>query len=85
MAPNFILDTMLDAFLKSQNYTLFLPILAQACGDLAEDADLDHLVRPGERMEAARPSTLGPGFTSVPGGDQYLNRSDPGWTQFCVK
>merc|ERR1712241_46502 len=37
--PNPILDTVLDNFMKSQNYTLFLPILKQVCGDLAEDAE----------------------------------------------
>merc|ERR1712227_1025125 len=39
--PNIIIDTVLDTFLKSQNYTIFLPILKQVCGDLAEDADAE--------------------------------------------
>jgi len=32
-----ILDGVLDAFLKSTNFTEFLPILKLACGDMAED------------------------------------------------
>jgi len=39
--PNIIVDTVLDSFLKSQNYTVFLPILNQVCGDIAEDAELN--------------------------------------------
>ena len=51
------MDTVLDSFLKSQNYTVFLPILnqvvflcllgnhsisiVQICGDIAEDAELN--------------------------------------------
>merc|ERR1712227_1025544 len=42
--PNIILDTVLDNFLKSQNYTLFLPILKQACGEIAEDAMMEESV-----------------------------------------
>jgi len=35
---NIILDTFLDNFMKSHNYTLALPIIEEVCGDLAEDA-----------------------------------------------
>merc|ERR1719481_1515601 len=38
-APNILLDGVLDAFLKSQNFTVFLPILKLVCGDMAEDTD----------------------------------------------
>ena len=36
-----IIDTVLDAFFKSHDYTLFLPVLKEACGDLADDVDLE--------------------------------------------
>merc|ERR1719410_1787799 len=35
--PNPILDTVLDAYLKTHNFTDFLPILEKACGDMADD------------------------------------------------
>ena len=43
MGPNIILDTLLDTFLKTHDYTLFLPILKEVCGDLAEDVQLEDL------------------------------------------
>jgi len=35
--PNIILDGVLDAFLKTHNFTEFLPILKQVCGEMADD------------------------------------------------
>ena len=74
MGPNIILDTLLDTFLKTHDYTLFLPILKEVCGDLAEDVQLEDLRTYREGSKSGKPSSLGPGFTSVPGGDEYLNR-----------
>jgi len=34
---NIILDSVLDAYLKTHNFTDFLPILEKACGDMADD------------------------------------------------
>jgi len=40
--PNLILDNVLDAFLKSRNFTELLPILEKVCGPMAPDtASLD--------------------------------------------
>ena len=83
MAPNIILDTVLENFLKSQNYTILLPILKQVCGELAEDFHPD-MLRAGEKMKTGKPSSLGPGFSAVPGGPQYLNRQVRGLSDLLV-
>jgi len=35
--PNIVLDGVLDAYLQTHNFTDFLPILQQVCGEMAED------------------------------------------------
>jgi hypothetical protein len=35
---NLILDGVLDAYLKTHNFSVFYPLLSLVCGDMAEDA-----------------------------------------------
>jgi len=90
---NIILDTILDTFMKSQNYTVLLPIIREACGDLAEDLDqviesvdtsFASLLKRSSQSELSRkPSVLGPGFSAPPGGPDYLNRTVMSYHYYC--
>ena len=70
--------------MKSQNYTVLLPIIREACGDLAEDLDqviesvdtsFASLLKRSSQSELSRkPSVLGPGFSAPPG---KLQSQDP--------
>jgi len=98
-APNLILDSVLDLFLKSHNFTEFLPILEQVCGPMEVSGVLaiqelaqDLVSKWGEAnvhrfnsvtLETERPSILGPGFTAPPGGPEYLNRTAMSWHYYC--
>ena len=82
----------MDTFLKSQNYTIALPILKQVCGELADDATeaavesyLGSLMSSVAMTpeQTRRPSVLGPGFSSPPGGPAYLNRTVMSYHYYC--
>ena len=69
--------------MKSQNYTVLLPIIREACGDLAEDLDqviesvdtsFAPLLRSSQSELSRKPSVLGPGFSAPPG---KLQSQDP--------
>ena len=97
--PNIILDTLIDNFFKSQNYSIVLPIIKQVCGDLEEGA-IEEMMRMKEVKSAIdrikikysninnpgssqRPSVLGPGFSAPPGGEAYLNRTVMSYHYYC--
>ena len=78
--------------MKSQNYTIALPIIKEACGELAEDASLEHMLSKskfgseltGPAAELTRrTSVLGPGFSAPPGGPDYLNRTVMSYHYYC--
>ena len=97
--PNIILDTLIDDFFKSQNYSIALPIIKQVCGDLADGAIEEIVNMKGiqsamkriknkysnikGRGSAQRPSVLGPGFSAPPGGEAYLNRTVMSYHYYC--
>ena len=97
--PNIILDTLIDSFFKSQNYSIALPIIKQVCGDL-EDGAVEEIINTKgiksamERIKnkysnikgpgsTQRPSVLGPGFSAPPGGEAYLNRTVMSYHYYC--
>ena len=97
--PNIILDTLIDSFFKSQNYSIALPIIKQVCGDLEDGAVEEIMNTKGiksamERIKnkysnikgpgsTQRPSVLGPGFSAPPGGEAYLNRTVMSYHYYC--
>ena len=38
MQTNLILEGVLDAYLKTHNFSVFYPVLRLVCGDMADDA-----------------------------------------------
>ena len=66
--PNIILDTLIDSFFKSQNYSIALPIIKQVCGDLEEGAveeimNLKGIQSAMERIKNKYSNIKGPGST----------------------
>ena len=97
--PNIIIDTLIDSFFKSRNYSIALPIIKQVCGDLQEGAveeimsmkglksSIDRIKTKYSNIKSPgsgqRPSVLGPGFSAPPGGEAYLNRTVMSYHYYC--
>jgi len=93
--PSPILELVLDTYLRTNNISVFYPILTKACGELEEaglselDLDLKPIARillnhnDNREETSKKPSVLGPGFTAPPGGPQYLNRTVLSWHYYC--